>query len=191
MFGRNRKDWSTIVVTGSTAIFAIISLISVYVTVNSWQTQREAARPYFTFKESPIVELVNHVSFEFKFRNVGTHPATELTSKTLVFNQDLSGKPILIDEYSVVNDIPRDTVSSLLVHLDPKEINPNLPNIRSYYIVISLRYMDPILNDTYKQIIYIKWPGVIERQTQPLIHVEASEKQAIDKYMKSFHYSDG
>lgn len=188
MFGKNRnKDWSRSVVTGSTAIFAIISLISVYVTVNSWQTQREAARPYFTFKESPIVELIDQVSFEFKFRNVGTHPATELTSKTSVFNQDLSGKPTLIDEYSVVNDIPRDTVTSLLVHLDPKEINPSLPDIRPYYIVISLKYTDPILNDSYNQILYIKWPGVIERKIQPLIHVEASEKQAILKYMKSFH----
>lgn len=188
MFGKNRKkDWPTVIVTGSTAIFAIISLISVYVTVNSWQTQREASRPYFTFKESPIVELINQVSFEFKFRNVGTHPATELTSKTSVFDQDLSGKPILIDQYSVVNDIPRDTVTSLLLHLDAKEINPNLPDIRSYYIVISLKYTDPILNDSYNQIIFIKWPGVIEKKIQPLIHVETSEKQAILKYMKSYH----
>lgn len=188
MFGRNtKKDWSTIVVTASTAIFAIISLISVYVTVNSWQTQREASRPYFTFKESPIVELINQVSFEFKFRNVGTHPAAELTSKTSIFNQDLAGKPILIDEYSVINDIPRDTVTSLLVHLDPKEINPNLPNIRPYYIVINLKYSDPILNDSYNQILYIKWPGVIESKVQPIIHVEASERQAILNYMKSFH----
>lgn len=188
MFEKGRKkDWSTVVVTGSTAIFAIISLISVYITVNSWQTQREASRPYFTFKESPIVELVNQVSFEFKFRNVGTHPATELTSKTSIFNQDLTGKPILIDEYTVVNDIPRDTVTSLLVHLDPKEINPNLPDIGPYYIVISLKYTDPIINDSYNQIIYIKWPGVIKSNIQPLIHVEASEKQALLKYMKSFH----
>lgn len=188
MFEKNRKrEWSTFVVTGSTTIFAIISLISAYITIVSWQTQREAARPYFTFKESPIVELGSQVSFEFKFQNVGTHPATELTSETLVFNQDLSQKPLLIDDYSIVNAIPRDTVTSLLVHLEPRELNPNLPGIPSYYIVISLRYKDPILNDSYNQAIYIKWPGVIDQKIQPLIHVEASEKQTILKYIDSYH----
>lgn len=178
------KNWSSLIVTGSTGVFAIISLISVYITVNTWITQREAARPYFTFKESPIIELSNQVKFEFVFRNVGTHPAIELTSKTLVFDQGLREEPLLIDEYSVVNDIPRDTVTSLLINMDPMEINPGLPNIRPYYIVISLRYTDPILKDSYYQTIYIKWAGVIEGKPQPLIHAEVSEKQAILGYLE-------
>lgn len=186
-WNQKKRDWSTIVVTGSTGIFAIISLISVYITVNTWITQREAARPYFTFKDSPVVELSNQVKFEFKFWNVGTHPATELTSKTLVFDQSLSGEPLLIDKYSVVNDIPRDTVTSLLVDMDPKDINPGLPDIRPYYIVISLKYTDPILKDSYNQTIYIKWAGVIGGRPQALIHAEASEKQAILKYLKDYH----
>lgn len=180
-------DWSTVIVTGSTGIFAIISLISVYITVSSWQTQREASRPYFTFKESPIVELSNQVSFEFKFRNVGTHPAIELMSKTMVFNQDLADKPLLIDEYTVVNDIPRDTAMSLVVHLDPQEITPGSRDINSYFIVISLKYRDPILNHYYNQIIYIKWPGVIDYKVQPLIHAESGERESILKYLKSYN----
>jgi fumarate reductase subunit C len=184
-WNKRKKDWSTIVVTSSTGVFAIISLISVYITVSSWITQREASRPYFTFKESPIVELSNQVKFEFIFRNVGTHPALELTSKTLVFDQGLAEDPLLIDEYSVVNDIPRDTVTSLLIDMDPKEINPGLADTRPYYIVICLRYADPILNDSYNQTIYIKWAGVIEGKPQPLIHAEVSEKQDIINYLKA------
>jgi hypothetical protein len=181
-----KRDWSGVVVTGSTAIFAIISLITAYITVSSWHTQREASRPYFTFVESPIVEVNKQVSFEFKFRNVGAHPATELSSKTMVFNHDLTVKPILIDEYSVVNAIPRDTVTSLVIHLDPKQVNPALPNIYSHYIVVSLIYADPIVNSQYNQIIYMRWPGVIDGSTQPLIHVEASEKQPIVNYLKAY-----
>jgi hypothetical protein len=50
-----------------------------------------------------------------------------------------------------------------------------------------LKYTDPILNDTYEQIIYIKWPGVIDQKVQPLIHAEASEKQGILNYLKSYN----
>lgn len=177
--------WSNFWVSGSTVIFAIISLISVFISINSWQTQREAARPYFTFKESPTIELTHEVSFEFKFFNVGTHPATDLTSKTLVFHEKLLKNPLLIDTYSVVNDIPQDTATSLLLRLDSNQLDPLKADLDAYYIVISLDYRDPILKESYNQIIFIKWPGVNQGRVQPLIHMEAGEKERVIHYIRA------
>lgn len=181
-----KQNWSGIVVTISTAIFAFVSIITVFISVTSWQTQREATRPYFAIKESPSVYLNDEVSFEFKFNNVGIHPATNLSSKTLVFEQSLLQKPILVDEYTVVNDIPKDTTTSLLLNINNKDIYKASDN-KPHFIIISLSYADPILRKAYTQTIYLKWVGIIAGKPQPFIHVEASEKQAILKYLKSNH----
>lgn len=179
-------NWSGTMVTVSTAIFALVSLISVYISITTWQTQREAARPYFTFIESPSIHPNEELSFEFefKFKNVGTHPATNLFSRTLVFEQQLLQKPILIDDYTVVNDIPRDTTTSLLLSLKNKNLFEE-PNMTPHFIIICLKYADPIVHKSYTQTIYLKWAGVIARRQQPLIHVEMSEKESILRYLKT------
>ena len=181
-------NWSGSVVTISTAIFAFVSIVSVYISVTTWQTQREAARPYFSFLESPSIHLTEKSSFEFdfKFKNVGTHPSTNLSSRTLVFEQKLLQKPILIDDYTVVNDIPRDTTTSLLLNLQNKDLSQE-PNINPHFIIIVLTYADPIVHKSYTQTIYLKWAGVIDGRQQPLIHVEMSEKESILHYLKTHH----
>lgn len=179
------RNWSGTIVTVSTAIFALVSIISVYISVTSWQTQREAARPYFTFKESPSIHQTNELSFEFefKFNNVGTHPATNLSSKTIVFNENLLQEPILVDDYTVVNDIPRDTTTSLLLSIKSTDFLQG--NIDPQFLIICLNYADPITRKLYTQTLYTKWSGVIAQKPQPLIHVELSEKQNILNYLKS------
>ncbi|ODA41351.1 hypothetical protein [Desulfosporosinus sp. BG] len=182
-----KRNWSGTIVTVSTAIFALVSIISVYISVTSWQTQREAARPYFTIKESPSIHQANELcfEFEFKFNNVGTHPATNLSSKTIVFNENLLEEPILIDEYTVVNDIPRDTTTSLLLSIESADFLQ--ADIAPQFLIIYLSYADPITHKLYNQTIYTKWSGVIAQKPQPLIHVELSEKQSILNYLKFHH----
>lgn len=181
-------NWSGSIVTISTTIFALVSLISVYLSLNTWQIQREAARPYFTFIESPSLNLKEESSFEFefKFKNVGTHPATNLSSQTIVFEQQLLHEPILIDDYTLVNDIPRDTTTSLLLSLKNQYLSAET-NVNPHFIIISLRYADPIVHKSYNQTIYLKWQGVILGKQQPLIHVEISEKESILGYLKTHH----
>ncbi|AET69453.1 hypothetical protein Desor_4011 [Desulfosporosinus orientis DSM 765] len=179
------RNWSGSVVTISTVIFAIVSLISVYISLTTWQTQREAARPYFSFIESPSLKVSNEAyEFEFKFKNVGVHPATSLYSRTLVFEQNLSQRPILIDDYTVVNDIPRDTSTSLLLNLQDKDFYDKA-NINPHFIIIYLTYADPIVDKPYTQTIYLKWAGVIAGQPQPLLHVEMTEKENIVRYIEN------
>lgn len=185
-----KRNWSDTVVTISTAIFAVVSLVSVFISVTTWQAQREAARPYFTFKESPAIHLIaDELSLEFKFNNVGTHPAISLSSKTIVFDETLLQEPILVDDYTVVNAIPRETTTSLLVSI--KHTDFLKADINPYFLVICLSYTDPITRKLYTQTIYTKWAGVLAEKTQPLIHIEASQKPKILNYLQSRHLMKG
>jgi len=179
-----KLNWSSAVITISTAIFALVSIVSVVIAYTTWQTQSEAARPYFTFKESPSINLTTELNIELKFNNVGIHPAINLSSKSIVFDGNLLREPILVDDYTVVNDIPRDTTTSLLLRISgdflQADINPQ-------FLVINLSYSDPITHKLYSQTIYTQWAGVIAKKIQPLIHVEASQKQDILNYLKIHH----
>ena len=177
--------WSNLIVTLSSAVFALTALITVYITVTSWQEEREAVRPYMTLKESPAVSVQEELTFEFKFQNVGTHPALNLTSQTAVFAQDLTKLPIHVDKYAVVNDIPQNTATSLLIRIDPKELNPKQANISPYFIVVALRYDDPIINKTYHQAIFLKWQGVRNGKLEAIYHAEAGERDQILNYLKT------
>ncbi len=183
--GHEKKNFSNTIVTISTAIFAFVSIVSIFFSVTTWWTQREAARPYFTFKESPSIYLTNELSFEFKFCNVGTHPASNLSSKSIVFDKTLVQEPMLVDDYTVLNDIPRDTTTSLLLSITGPDFLPT--DINPQFLVIYLSYADLVTRKIYTQTFYTEWAGVIEQKPQALIHVEASQKQNILNYLESHH----
>lgn len=181
------RNWSGTIVTISTVIFAFVSIVSVFISFTTWNAQREAARPYFTFKESPSISLADELSlqFEFRFINVGIHPATSLSSKTIFFDENMVEEPSFVDDYTVVNDIPKDTATSLLLSI--KSADFLRTDINPQFLVIWLSYEDPIARKVYTQTIYTKWTGVIGRKPQPLIHVEARQKQGIVDYLKFHH----
>jgi hypothetical protein len=176
--------WSNIIATIATTVLALTALITVYLTVAAWQAQQETARPYFILKESPKVDLGNELSFELKFTNVGMHPAVNLSSETIVFDDRLTGKPIHHDESAIVNEIPKDSSSSLVMTIPSEEIYPKQFNINAHYVVVDLQYADPILNKSYSQTIYMNWNGVKEEKMQPTVHVRVEEKEKIDDYLK-------
>lgn len=176
--------WSNIIATLATTVLALTALITVYLTVAAWKAQQETARPYFILKESPKVDLGNELSFELKFTNVGMHPAENLSSETIVFDDRLTGKPIHHDESAIVNEIPKDSSSSLVMTIPSEEIYPKQLNINAHYVVVDLRYADPILKKSYSQSIYMKWNGVQEEKIQPTVHVRVEEKGKIDDYLK-------
>ncbi|HWQ41786.1 MAG TPA: hypothetical protein VN456_07085 [Desulfosporosinus sp.] len=183
---RSLKKWSNIVATLATTVLALTALITVYLTVAAWQVQQETARPYFILKESPKVDLGNELSFELKFSNVGMHPAVNLSSETIVFDDRLTGKPIHHDESAIVNEIPKDSASSLVMTIPSEEIYPKQYNITPHYIVVDLQYLDPILDKSYWQLIYLKWNGVQEEKMQATVHVKVEEKVKIDDYLKQY-----
>lgn len=177
--------WASIIATLATSVLALTALITVYLTVASWRVQQDASRPYFVLKESPKVELGNELSLELKFNNVGIHPAVNLSSETIIFDEHLSGKPIHHDESAIVNEISKDAASSLVMIIPSDEIYPKQLNINAHYVVVDLQYADPILNKSYNQEIYMKWNGVQEGKLQPTVHVRVEEKGKILAYFQN------
>jgi len=176
--------WSSIIATLGTSVLALTALVTVYLTVTTWRAQQNASRPYFVLKESPKVDLGNELSLELKFNNVGIHPAVNLSSETIIFDEHLSGKPIHHDESAIVNEISKDASSSLVMIIPSDEIYPKQLNINAQYVVVDLQYADPILNKSYNQEIYMKWNGVQEGNLQPTVHVRVEEKGKILAYFQ-------
>ncbi|HZK83556.1 MAG TPA: hypothetical protein VFC58_02550 [Desulfosporosinus sp.] len=181
---KNILGWTNIIATLATTVLALTALITVYLTVAAWKGQQDTARPYFILKESPIVDLSDDLSFELKFTNVGMHPAKDLSSETVVFDEGLTGKPIHHDESAIVNEIPKDASSSLVMTIPGEEIYSNQLDINAHYVVVAIHYADPILDKAYSQTIYMKWNGVQEEKMQTTEHVRVEEKGKIDEYLE-------
>ena len=176
--------WSSIIAALGTSVLALTAVGTVYLTVTTWRAQQNASRPYFVLKESPKVDLGNELSLELKFNNVGIHPAVNLSSETIIFDEHLLGKPIHHDESAIVNEISKDAASSLVMIIPSDEIYPKQLNINAQYVVVDLQYADPILNKSYTQEIYMKWNGVQEGSLQPTVHVRVEEKGKILAYFQ-------
>jgi len=177
--------WSSIIATLGTLILAITALITVTVTLNAWKVQREATRPYLSLKESPKVEVQSGLILEFKFNNVGTHPAMNLSSQTIVFDKGLKNSPVQNDQVNLANEIPKDMSSSLVIALESSEVDVSQPKIEPFYVVVHLEYLDPVINHQYRQTLYFKWNGIVGGSIQPVVHVQVREKENILEYLKS------
>ncbi len=175
-------NYTSIIATIATAVLAITALITVYITISAWREEQEANRPYFTFKESPKVVINRSPEFEIKFTNVGEHPAVNLWSKSIVFSSTLNSKPVATDEDALVNDIPKNASATLLIGLDALEKQTKLGNVSPHFIVIVLRYEDPIIDKKFEQTLYIKWNGIKDGEVLLTNHAEEEEKQTIINY---------
>lgn len=179
------RDWNQLIVTIATVVFACTALVTVILTLSSWRAGREAARPYLTFKESPLVTLKPQLNIELKFTNAGEHPATNLKSKTVMMEQALTAPPTLTWKHSLVNDIPKNTSTSLIIVPEISQVNSRQPNLPAYYVVVFMQYEDPIIRKSYSQAIYLRWNGVREGNPQPVFHIETEEKNAILQYFQA------
>lgn len=175
--------WSNLIATAATAVLAITALVTVYLTMAAWRVQQETSRPYFILKEPPQVNSGNELSLDLQFSNVGVHPAVNLSSETIVFSEQLTGKPIHHDEQAIVNEIPKDDLTSLIMNL-PGTSEFQQSNLKPHYLVVDLQYADPILNKSYTQTIYLKWNGIQEGKVQSTVHVLVDEKTKILQYLK-------
>lgn len=181
----NFANYTSIIATVATAVLAITALITVYITVSAWREQREANRPYFTFQESPKVVASETLDFEIRFTNVGEHPAINLWSKSVVFSSDLQSQPIAVDEYALVNDIPQNASATLLITLDKLKEEAKVGNVPPHFVVIVLRYEDPIIDKYFEQTIYIQWNGIENGEILPTNHAEEDEKKKIIDYFNN------
>lgn len=184
---------SSLIVTITTLIFAITSTITVYISLSAWREEQESVRPYITFHNSPQVYFNenNQLVFSFKLSNVGSHPAASLHTQTIIVNSKLDRAPLHIDQYSLVNYIPQNAFIDVLVKIPNENTNQNDKeyNYSEHYIVLTLKYSDPVLEKSYEQIIYLKWFGAENsrsenRKLHPIFHASKDDKDRILQYLR-------
>lgn len=182
-----RKSNADIMMTLTTLIFVITSVITVYISLSAWNEERESVRPYLTFHNSPEVYVENqNLVFSFGFYNVGTHPAASFHSHTLIVDSNLDVPPLHNDQFSLVNYIPQNTSTSLIIRINLESTTVNLNHINPHYIVINLKYADPILEKGHEQIIYLRWDGIHHGKLQPIFHCSREERDLILDYIAKF-----
>ncbi len=187
MSAAERRSSSDIIIAITTLIFAVTSMITVYISVSAWNNERESVRPYLTFHNSPEVYLEDkHLIFSFAFYNIGFHPVASFHSQTLIVDYGLDDQPLHNDQFTLVNYIPQNTTTDLVIKIDLEPTNIDYYNINPHYILINLKYTDPILEKSHEQIIYLRWDGITEGNLQPIFHCSIQEKDLILDYIEKF-----
>lgn len=177
---------SNFFVTITTLIFAITSLITVYISLSAWKNERESVRPHLTFYSSPEVYFNenNELIFSAKFSNVGRHPVDSLHIQATIVNSDLKGLPLLTDQFSLLNYIPQNCSTDIVIKIKKYSPNSDSIHIGKHYIILNLKYFDPILETNNEQIFYLKWFGIEQGKPSPVFHASKEDKERIVSYLK-------
>ncbi|HHV64805.1 MAG TPA: hypothetical protein GXX46_07025 [Peptococcaceae bacterium] len=185
MSSERQFNLSNIFITITTLIFAITSLITVYISLSAWKEERESVRPYLTFHSSPEVyfDQNGQLVFAFRFTNVGLHPVANLHCQTIIANSNLTSNPLHTDQYSLVNNIPQNAVADLIIYIKKDNQRINEQNLDEHFIIINLKYTDPILTKDHEQIIYLRWAGIENAKINPIFHASTEEKKQIIDYL--------
>lgn len=186
MAGEREQNISNLIITITTLIFAVTSMITVYISLSAWRDERESVRPYLTFQKSPEVYFQNagELVFSFRFSNVGLHPAGNLHSQTMIVDCRLDCQPLHTDQFSLVNYIPQNSTADLIIKIDCAAAGLDSDDIPEHYIVINLKYSDPVLEKEHEQIIYLKWAGAMAGKPTPIFHASKEDKARIVNYLK-------
>lgn len=165
----------------SGAIAAVSAMFAVYQTRTSLKDDRESNRPYFTIAAPGIKQLPQSPPFRIMIgmENIGRHPAQELVGKILMLEKSLSRQPTFTFDFSVANDIPTGTPTPW--YNDTVVLPPNVP---PQYIVLVIKYRDPILKKDFAQAFFMRWDGVNIGATHPdFVHVSMEEKMTLGKHL--------
>ena len=183
----DRRSTSNTLVAITTLIFAITSLITVYISLSAWKDERESVRPYLTFYQSPEVYLEDkHLVFSVRYYNVGLHPAASFHSHTIIVKHHLNDPPLHNDQFTLVNYIAQNATTDIVIKVDLGPTKTDFQNIHAHFIIINLKYSDPILNKNHEQIIYLRWEGTVNGKLQPIFHCSKQEKTQILDYIERF-----
>lgn len=177
----NETIWVVVTaISGATA--AIAALFTIYHARKTWKEQIESNRPYFTIKAPGVKELPDSPLYRMQItlENVGIRPAFDLSGKIYIVDKNLNKKPDFTFDVSVANDIPPNTPTPW--YNDTLQLPTNVP---PKYIVFAFRYNDPIINEVFAQVYYMKWDGVKNGTISPNFdHVSMDEKGEIIEHLE-------
>ena len=181
-FITNEKTWA-IVAAVSGAIAAIAALLTVYQASSSSREERESRRPYFTLAAPGIKPLPQSPPFRIQItmENIGVDPAYDLIGMIFFVEKSLTKPPEFTFNFSIANDIPSKTPTPW--YNDDLVLPANVP---PHYIVLGIKYYDPILKKSFAQVFYMKWAGVSNGQTYPdFVHVAIEDKKPIFEHLEN------
>ena len=177
--------WSTInwnaVAAIAGAIATICALITVFYTINFWKEQERFNRPYFSITEPGIKKLPNSPPYRIQitFYNLGKRPATNFEGTIYLIDQDLKERPYQEIKFSVGNDIPINSPTPW--YEDNLQLSKKMDPL---FIVTKIKYADPITDNNYSQLFFMKWGGIINGTTSPdFTHVSIDEIDKIKKVL--------
>ena len=84
------------------------------------------------------------------------------------------------DQFTFLNNIAQNDAKDLKIIID----NINLNAIKEHYIVMNLKYTDPIFEKIHEQIYYLKWYGIEDGKPQQIFHASKEDKDRIVNYLK-------
>lgn len=186
MSSDHQNYWSHVFMTITTLIFAISSLITVYISLTAWKEEREAERPYLTFAASPQVYFnnQNQLIFSFTFTNVGQHPAASLHGQTMILDYSLQSKPLHTDQNSLNPYLSQASKTDLVIKINSTASEIDREYLNQQLLIISLKYTDPILEKDHEQTIYLRWLGIGDGQVHPILHASQEDKERLLMYLK-------
>lgn len=153
------------------AISAVAAMVATFAALYTIKMAKEAAelerlskRAYFTVSKPGIKQISDGPPFRIQItlENVGSNPTCELTGKILFVGYSLKDPPDSQVELSVANEIPSNSPTPW--YYDSLDLPKDMP---SKYIVLLIKYFDPIIDRYYEQQFYMKWHGVKDGITYP------------------------
>jgi len=181
MSSNSQTNLSNILVTLTTLIFAVSSMITVIISLSAWKEERESVRPYLTLS-SPVIAFENDsLLFSFELCNVGLNPAASLHCQTTFLDCNPDSPLLHEDQYSMSNIISRNAGEKLTIKIDS---NSSAFMARNIYLVISLKYTDPVLEREHEQIMYFKWPGMEDGKPAHVYHASKDDRELILNYLR-------
>jgi len=156
----------------------VFGIISNYTSRQTLTETRASKRPYFSFDPTNQLQFpaAGETTVVIKMTNIGEYPATEVVGKVLIVGKDLKAEPAINAMFSIASDIPKGIFYTWACRDDCK-----LPaNLSAQYIVVGLKYRDPILNQTHEQSFFVKWKGTTDGKADPeFFHISTDESKAV------------
>ncbi|MDT8991449.1 hypothetical protein RQP54_11310 [Curvibacter sp. APW13] len=164
------QSWLNALSTVAAAVSAIAAWRALKLSHESNVFQREQGRPYFSFEETRMerkplptststggpAELDPNVALaKGLFKNYGARPATEIASSIFIIPTDDSSPP-MESPSSLADDFPPG--AEWMAQLGEQTINA--PSHPGYFFVLGVSYNDPLTKRNYRQLFFMRWPGV-------------------------------
>jgi hypothetical protein len=173
---KNEKFW--LVISAMSAAFAaVFSYQAVIITKNAFIEQQNAARPYFVTHSPGIRD--NPLQIRFVLENIGIRPALDFEYSLYVVYKGEESKPILQENGSIGDQLPNGDSFTLVIAIDP--LPPDDP---FKYVILAIKYSDPLTGKSYPQIFNSGWDRLWGEQGDPnFTHISNEEEQLIQEQL--------